>query len=165
MTVVVKLEDVLEAMDLPQEWQSYLDPETGEVVTVSEEDQHALEDDRELPVLPEWQQESISRIRRVLDSGRALALPDSFDIHEWDLMRKFSVTVEDPDHRGELLDALHGSGAFRLFKSTTARLGLRDQWFEYRDRALRQIARDWLEAHEIPYVEAEVRWGNAAPDS
>ena len=152
MSVVVKLEAVLEAMDLPQEWESFLDPETGEIVTISEDDRFAL-DGEDLTGLPEWQRESVIRIRRVLDSGRGLRLPDSYDIHEWDLMRRFSTSVEDPDDRGELLEAIHGKGAFRLFKVTIARLDLREEWFRYRDEALRRIAKDWLERHEVPFVE------------
>lgn len=154
MAAVVKLEAVLEAMDLPQEWEAFLDPETGEIVSINEDDQIVLDQDEdEWDDLPEWQRESVATIRRVLESGRALALPDSFDIHEWDLMRRFAASLEDPDESAELLNAIHGRGAFRLFKITIARLGLREPWFQYRDQAIRRIARDWLEAHGVPYVE------------
>jgi len=152
---VVNLEAVIDAMDLPEEWESLIDPETGEIVTISEDDRSVLdqEDDGEDSELPEWQRESIARIRKVLDSGRALALPGKFEIHEWDLMRRFARSVEDPDQSAELLGAIHGAGAFRLFRMTTDRLGLRDRWFQYRAEALREMAREWLEASGIEYVE------------
>ena len=154
MAVPVKLEAVLEAMELPAEWEAFWDPETGKIVTVSEDDQMVLDDeDVDLDDLPDWQRDSITEIRAVLDSGRALRLPDSFDIHEWDLMRRFSSSLEEPDQRSELLDAIHGTGAFRLFKMTIARLGLRERWFEYRDDAVRRIAKDWLEDEGIPFLE------------
>jgi len=131
MGSVVKLEDVVEAMDLAGEWESYIDPGTGELVSITEDDRYVLgrEEAGETVRMPEWHRESIARIRRVLDSGRALALPDSFDIHEWDLMRRFANSVEDSDASDELLRAIHGAGAFRLFKMTIGRLGLRDAWF------------------------------------
>ena len=127
MGVAVKLDAIIDAMDLPEEWESLIDPETGEIVTISEDDRFILDqegDDEDLDT-PEWERESIERIRKVLDSGRAIALPGKFEIHEWDLMRRFSLWVEDPDESAELLKAIHGTGAFRLFKMTTDRLGLR----------------------------------------
>jgi hypothetical protein len=155
MAVIVRLEAVLEAMELPREWESFLDPETGEIVSVSEEDRFVLEaEEPDLVELPEWQQESVLQIRKVLDSGRALRLPDSFDIHEWDMMRRFSEARDDMDQRRELLDAIHGSGAFRMFKKTIAQLGLREEWFQFRDAEIRRIAREWLEGNEVPFIEA-----------
>ena len=155
MRAVVKLEAVIEAMDLPVEWESFLDPETGEIVTMTDEDRSILDEDEEDEDLemPAWQRESIEKLRSVLDSGRALALPGKFEINEWNLMRRFAVSIEDLDESTELLRAIHGTGAFRLFKMTIARLGHREIWFEYRDEALREMAREWLEANGIEYVE------------
>ncbi len=158
MAIAVRLEDIVNAMEIPDHWQAYLDPETGEVVTVTDEDEMLLEkEDLGTDDLPEWQRESLESIRAILDSGRALALPDAFDIHEWDLMRRFAYLVEDPDQSAELLNAIHGRGAFRLFKMTTDRMGLREEWYRFRDEAVRQIARDWLMAHDIPFEEGKSR--------
>jgi predicted Rdx family selenoprotein len=158
MGVAVRLDEILQAMEMPPEWESFLDPETGEIVTISEDGRIVLdrEEDGEAVDVPAWQGESTARIRRVLDSGRALALPDSFDVHEWDLMRRFANSVEYADARDEILRAIHGTGAFRLFRMTVDRLGLRDAWFRYRDDSMRDLARAWLEEHGIAYVE-EVR--------
>jgi hypothetical protein len=158
MGVAVRLDEILQAMEMPPEWESFIDPETGEIVTISEDDRIVLdrEEDGEAVDVPAWQGESTARIRRVLDSGRALALPDSFDVHEWDLMRRFANSVEYADARDEILRAIHGTGAFRLFRMTVDRLGLRDAWFRYRDDSMRDLARAWLEEHGIAYVE-EVR--------
>ncbi len=156
MSAVVKLGAVVDAMDLPEEWESFLDPDTGEILTMTDEDRSILdgeeEDDEDLE-MPDWQRESTEKLRSLLDSGRALALPGKLEIHEWDLMRRFARLVEGPDESTELLEAIHGTGAFRLFKMTIARLGLREQWFEYRDEALREIAREWLEANGVAYAE------------
>ena len=41
---VVSLQDVIEAMDVPNsEWAAYLNPSTGEIAIVTEEDRYALE--------------------------------------------------------------------------------------------------------------------------
>ena len=49
MAISVKLSDVVEAMDLPnQDWQSYLNPDTGEIVTVTDEERRLVEDGENL---------------------------------------------------------------------------------------------------------------------
>ncbi len=155
MGAVVKLEDVVDAMDLPDEWESFLDPETGEILSMSEEYRSDLEEAEsdEDPGMPDWQRESLQKLRAMLKTGRALVLPGRFDIHEWELMKRFANEVEDLDSSTEVLGAIHGTGAFRLFKATIARLGLRDAWYGYRDQALRELAREWLEAKGIEYTE------------
>ncbi|MCP5040463.1 MAG: hypothetical protein GY944_05490 [bacterium] len=151
MSVVVSLEDIVGAMDLPnQEWESFLDPELGEIITVTEDDRSALEDP-EPDLLPDWQRELLPKIRKAVESDSCVRLPTSFDIHEWSIMERFSHTVGDTSAQGELLESIHRSGAFRAFRRTLDRLGLREQWYAYRQAGLEQIARDWLEAHRIPY--------------
>jgi hypothetical protein len=151
MTVVVSLQDVASAIDMPnQEWESFLDPDSGEIIIVTGDDRSALEDP-EPDLLPDWQREILPKIRKVVESDSCLLLPTSFEIHEWSIMECFCRTVSDASAQEELLDAIHGSGAFRVFRRVSERLGLRDQWYAYRQSAFEQIARDWLEANNIPY--------------
>ncbi|MFW6201082.1 MAG: UPF0158 family protein [Gemmatimonadota bacterium] len=154
MSTPVKLSRIVEALDYPDDWQCFLDRSTGKVVTITEDERPYLdgEGDDEFGDLPEWHREIVGEVRRALESGDLVELPNRFDVHEWDVMRRFSSSRSDPA-RGELLDAIHGRGAFRLFRRTIERLGLREAWFEYRTDALRVIARDWLEENEIEFVE------------
>jgi len=87
------------------------------------------------------------------ESDEFLCLPDKFDIHEWDIMRKFSCSVADDEQRDELLDAIHGRGAFRMFRASIGRLGLESDWYAFRDEALARIAIDWLEVNGVPFVD------------
>jgi hypothetical protein len=153
MAVVVSLKDVVDAMDLPNnEWTSYLNPKTGEIVTVTDEDRHLVEDkDLDEQDLPEWQRESLPKIREALESGDFVALPNQFEIHEWAIMERFSSGQASAARREELLDAIHGAGAFRSFRSAIRRLGIEDEWFHFRQSAFEEIATDWLEAHDISF--------------
>jgi hypothetical protein len=54
--------------------------------------------------------------------------------------------ADNESQRRELLHAVHGSGAFRMFRATINRLGLRDQWF-------RELAKAWLEDNGIAFTE------------
>ena len=153
MTVVVLLKDFVDAMDLPNnEWTSYLNPKTGEIVTVTDDERHLAEDeDLDEDDLPDWQRETLPKVREALESGDFLALPDRFDIHEWAIMERFSSTQESASRRDDLLDALHGAGAFRSFRSAIRRLGMEDDWFGFRQSAFKEIAKDWLKAHDVSF--------------
>jgi hypothetical protein len=148
----------MDAIDLPNDlWEAFLDPETGEVLVMTEEDRDLLDeeevDDAGAFEIPGWQKEAVKRLKALLDSGRALSLPDRFDFHEWEVMKRFALSIEDIDEGTELSNAIHGSGAFRVFKATIVRLGHREKWFEYRDEALRELAKEWLEDNGIEYTE------------
>jgi hypothetical protein len=152
MAVVVSLKDVVEAMDLPNdEWTSYLNLKTGEIVTVTDDDRHLAENsDLDEDDLLEWQRESLPKVREALESGDFLPLPDKFEIHEWAIMERFSSNQASA--RGdELLDAIHGAGAFRAFRSAIRRFSIEDDWFRFRQSAFEEIAKDWLKAHDVAF--------------
>lgn len=151
MPPTVSLSAVLDAMEMASDsLRSYVDPESGSVVTISEEEESLLDRDELPPDLPEWQQDALSELRK-LDLDRLLPLPDRFEIHEWEIMRRFAEARSPEEHREGLLDAIHGSGAFRSFRRELERLGLREAWYEYRHAELERIAKDWLESHGLEW--------------
>lgn len=151
MATVISLREVIEAMEAAnEECASYLDPETGEIITVTEEERELVEEES-LEDVPEWQREMLPKIRAALESDRFLELPDRFDIHEWSIMDEFSRAQGNERIRQELADAIHGAGAFRIFRSAIRRLGLEKSWHQFRDEAVAEIARNWLEEHKLPY--------------
>jgi hypothetical protein len=153
MGIVVSLKDVVDAMDLPNsDWTSYLNPKTGEIVTVTDEDRRLVEDeDLHEANLPEWQRESLPKVRAALESDDFLALPGKFEIHEWAIMERFSNSQMREARRDELLDAIHGAGAFRSFHTTVRRLRIEEEWFSFRQSAFEGIAIGWLDAHGISF--------------
>jgi hypothetical protein len=151
MGVVIALRDIVDAIESQSnEGEAYLDPETGEIVQVSEDEFALVEDEVADGDLPQWQREAMPRIREALESDRFLALPDRFDVHEWAIMERFSLE-QNERARKVLISAIHGSGAFRHFRGAVERLGLLDAWYRYRQEAIEQIARDWLEEHKLAY--------------
>ena len=151
MAPVISLREVIEAMEMTGgDCVSYLNPETGEIITVTEE-VRLLAEDESLDDVPEWQREMLPKIRAVLESDLFLELPDSFDIHEWSIMDEFSRAQKSERIRQELADAIHGAGAFRMFRNAIRRLGLEQGWYQFRDAALAEIARHWLEEHLLRY--------------
>jgi hypothetical protein len=63
----------------------------------------------------------------------------------------FSSSQASAARRDELLDAIHGAGAFRSFRSAIRRLGIEDDWFRFRQLAFEEIAKDWLTAHDVSF--------------
>jgi uncharacterized protein UPF0158 len=153
MGIVLSLRDIVEAIELQSnEGAAYLNPETGEIVQVSEDEIALVEEGVSDDDLPQWQREAMPKIREALEGAGVsfLALPDRFEVHEWSIMERFSQEQNDRA-RQVLLGAVRGSGAFRHFRGAVERLGLLDAWYRYREEAIEQIARDWLEEHKLVY--------------
>jgi hypothetical protein len=152
MGLPVSVREVVEALDLPNsEWRSYLNVDTGEIVTVTDEDRRLVDDEEDPRDLPDWQRELLPKVRAALESDRFLELPGSFEIHEWSIMGEFAASLANQRAREEVSDSLRGRGAFRMFRSTVKRLGIENDWHQYRDAALANIATGWLKAHGVPY--------------
>ncbi len=135
---------------LMDQWEAHLHPESGEIVFLTEEDRFMLEREIDEDDLPEWQREALPKMREAAESEEWLALPDKIEIHDWAIMERFCHRVPE-EHQGELLDAIHGRGAFRLFRDHIQRLGLEKDWFAFKDSEYERIAREWLEAHGLAY--------------
>jgi len=154
----VKLSDIMDGLEsVGDETRVFLDKQTGKVLFLMDDDLRAAEDDEGLTNRGEWERESIEQAKAVLaeDGGRFLALPDSFDINEWDMMRDFAVSLDSEEQGQSLLDAIHGRGAFRYFKNRIHELGLADAWYKFREDQYREIALSWCQANGVePDVEA-----------
>jgi hypothetical protein len=115
-----------------------------------EDDEFADEED--LEELPVWMREERAQRQEVLDSDDYLALPSSFEIHEYQIMEDFCCAFEDAETSNRLLGLIRGPGAFGRFRSAIRTLGAENAWYQFREQALVEIAVDWLEANEIPYI-------------
>jgi hypothetical protein len=132
-----------------QEWLAFLNRRTGELLSTSEEDRRAAEDEDD--EAPEWQRERLPKIREAMSSDDWLTLPDKFELDEYRIMECFCGTVGDEVLRADLLDTIGGRGTFGRWKNMVHRHKLLDQWYQFRDQALREFAVGWLEANQIPY--------------
>jgi hypothetical protein len=149
MGTTVLLHEVVDALEsAADEMSSYVSAATGQVITVTHEDLRLAEGDP-VPDMLDWQREAVAEARQVLESEDWLELPSKFDIHEWNIMDGFGLSLSSASEREAVGDAIHGTGAFRNFKSTIRRLGIEEAWFAYRKRALETIAREWLAEHGL----------------
>ena len=77
-------------------------------------------------------------------------LPDKFDRDDWGAMRDFAYALGGAAG-DELLDAIHGSGAFRSFRRSVERMNLLSSWHAYKDERTCRIAVDWLESNGLSW--------------
>ena len=105
-------------------------------------------DDAE-PALPAWQKGEWEVAKRIASTDRFKKLPTKLDIHEWGIMEDFAHSVKPARIREDLLNAIHGSGAFRYFKDTVRRHRIESDWYEFRAKTLKEIAADWCEEHGV----------------
>ena len=150
----VKLTDIIEGMDFQSdEHSAFLNLTTGEVVSVTDEELRAAENDVPLEDFPDWQHDAIRIAGEIVETDHFLPLPDKFEINEYRIMEQFCSSVDDEDMRDDLCNAIRGRGAFRSFKDKIHEYGIAEDWYQYRDAALRDIAVTWCEAHGIAYTE------------
>lgn len=151
MKKVVSLAGVVDALESLLEGSSaFLNRRTGEIVSCSHDELRAAEED-DAGAETLWVRQALDTAKRVLSDADFLELPDKFDIHEHAIMKRFCLSLEDEELREELLSLLHGAGAFRRFKNAVHRYGMTDGWYRFRAQAIEAIARNWLEAHELPF--------------
>lgn len=81
-----------------------------------------------------------------------LPLPGRYDRDDWRTMRDYADALGG-SAGDELLDAIHGSGAFRNFRRAIERLGALQSWYAYKDERLCELAVEWLEGHDCSWVD------------
>ncbi len=160
MAVEVNLETIIEALELADDSSScFLDRETGEVHSITEEEFGLAEDpETDFEDLPDWQRDivKLARIIQQHEGKRYLALPDKFDVHEWAIMDRFSESLRVARLRNDLHAAIRGAGAFRLFKYLLTEHNLWDAWNQFKETELRQIAMQWCQEHGIVFRQTQL---------
>jgi hypothetical protein len=158
MAAEVELDAIIEALEMADDSiSSYLDVETGEVHSITEEEFDLAEDPQTaMEDLPNWQREAVTLARGIQKQEGKLymALPDKFDVHEWAMMDRFSMTLRDAQMRNDFHGGIRGAGAFRLFKHLLTEYDLWDAWNRFKQVELRQMAIEWCKENGITYRQA-----------
>ena len=154
----IKASELIEALEFDSEYHvTRVDLQNGCVVMVDSSVMQAVEadDEESLGDLPDWEKEEVEIARAIAaDSGeRFLSPPDKFDFHEYRQMEKFIQRVANEKAADQLWRAIKGKGAFRYFKDTASRLGLLEQWFAYRDEAMKKFVVEWAETHKVSIID------------
>ena len=121
-------------------WQQYYNVITGEIESIPDSDNDYADMDE------------FEEIYEEIDtSGDYVRLPSQYDLHEYGIMEDFADDRDDE----ELSRALHGRKPFRSFKDTAKSQGTVDEYYAFRTSAYTDIAREWCEENEIPFIDDE----------
>ena len=147
----------------------YLDVETGEVISISDEESRLLEriyesyyDEPSETVdwenafekehVPDWQRETLKNADRI-EAGfgnRFISIPSEDSYEGYRDMEAFIDTVRNRRLQERLDRAINGRGAFRYFKDVLLdNPAERERWFQFKEERLYQRILDWLEAQGI----------------
>ena len=166
----IDLSELELAFDSGSEMISYfLDLETGEVISVSDEERGLLEsiyesyyDEQSETVdwesafeeehIPDWQRELLKNADRI-EAGfgdRFISIPSEGSHEDYRDMEAFIATVRNLRSQERLEHAISGRGAFRYFKDVLLDYPAeRERWFQFKQERWHQRILDWLEAHGI----------------
>jgi len=153
----VKLKDIIDEMEMQMEdYRKYLNKETGIIITVSTEElsiAEESEEDDDFSEYPDWQQESIKdALDVIVNEDNYIELPDKWETNEYDIMEDFCGSLKNDRISNALYSAIKGGGAFRRFKDAISRFGVEDDWYRFREEALKDIAIKWCESNGIIFV-------------
>lgn len=122
--IVNKIADILEMVSADIEF--VYDTETGETICINRDFMF---------------QNKLDEIEDNFD--KYLCLPTQYEIDEYSIMEEFAYQYPDSQISNTLKGSLYGKGAFRRFKDTLWRLGIREEWYTYRTNKYRKIAENW----------------------
>lgn len=156
MNATAKLSDLMDALEFESpDYVTRYDREAGRIVMVEESVLRNVEegDEGALADLAKWHDEELEIARAIVadTSDRFIAPPDRFEFHEYRQLERFISTLADQTASEQLWRAIKGKGAFRYFKDTLHRLGLQEQWYRYRERAMKEFVIDWAKDNQVPY--------------
>lgn len=135
----VKLEMIIEAIEMADDVsEGFLNMDTMEILWLND-------------YFDSEENEENEKISSEIDNhfDRYLRLPTQWDIHEYSIMEDFIDSLEDTHIQNKLYRAINGRGAFRRFKDTVYYLDIEKEWFQYRDKAIADIARRWCKENKI----------------
>lgn len=130
--------DAIEMMDDAS--QAFFNTETGEIVWLSD---YMDSDERE-------------EIADMIDESDAfLRLPEQWDINEYRMMENFIETVTDEIMQARLYRTIQGRGAFRRFKDMVWGTEWEQKWYDFRDNAYVDVAKEWCVENLPQYGEVD----------
>jgi hypothetical protein len=150
----LKLNEIVDMLDEVDDIRTaYLKMDTNEIVMLNM-DYLAIAEDLEEEIdykeFCDWEIELIDDAKSLLaDDDNYIKLPDKFDINEYSIMERFAYSYDDDEISDKLLHEINGRGAFRRFSDIISMMGIRQEWFSFKQKHLEKVAKEWCELNKI----------------
>ncbi|WP_300674611.1 UPF0158 family protein [Desulfoluna sp.] len=154
MPFPVKLSEIIEQLEIQsEEFESYLNIKTGELVMVNADHICKVEDGADTSSCPDWEKEALEGVRAFLDTQEDhIALPTKFEVPEYEIMERFCSSLTQESVREAMNQCIQGKGAFRRFRDSLLRYGIEDDWHRYLGDVHKEMATAWCEDNGIAYT-------------
>lgn len=152
----VKLDDLVGEIEIQINGTfTYINTQTGEVITLSEEEIRAVENEKPIENFPDWQKENIEKAIEILEDEVGIYLDFTLrnEFHEYEIIEEFIGTLIEEEIREALYEAIQGRGAFRRFKDGIIEHGVEKEWYEYKDKKIKELVIEWCKEHDIEIEE------------
>lgn len=153
---LVKLDDLINEIEMQMdETFTYINTQTGEVITITREELRAAEDEEPLEKYPDWQRENIEQAIKIVEDedGAYLYFTLRNDYHEYEIVEEFIGTLSEAEVRDELFEAIQGRGAFRRFKDGIREHDVEKQWYEFKEKKIKELVIEWCKENNLVTVE------------
>lgn len=138
----IKLEEIADCLDSTSvDFAYYLDRATGEIILDADGAFEGTEEEIE------------AQKERLEFSPDIIGLPEPWDINDYGTMLRFARQMTDGYVQEKLLDALRSKKSYRQFKNAMYHYGVSNEYYAFRQAHLMQLAKEWCESNDIPYVE------------
>ncbi|MEG2739444.1 hypothetical protein [Clostridium sp.] len=145
----VNLSDVIEAIEFEGELLThYYNKETGIIIYVEDEStsKYKAEDFKNIDKFEEWERELIIGLNHLKEHPEEyIQLPSNEDINEDSMMINFVKSLGD--------DIASNIPEDKSMKKYIEDLGKLSEWYDYRENAEYQLAKDWCIKNNIQFVE------------
>lgn len=148
----VKLDDLITEIEIQMdETLTYINTRTGEVITLSREEMRAAEDEDPLENYPDWQRENIEQAIQIIEDEDEVYLNFTLrnEYHEYEIIEDFIGTLSEAEVREELFGAIQGRGAFRRFKDGIIEHDVEKQWYEFKEKKVKELVIAWCEDKDL----------------
>ena len=87
------------------------------------------------------------------EEERYYYLPSSYVFHDSELIEKYIDEIKNENIQEELKDAFYGKGKYRRFKETLRKFRIENDYYNFREEYLKNMAIEWCQKNNIEYEE------------
>ncbi|MDG0791167.1 UPF0158 family protein [Cohnella ginsengisoli] len=148
----VKLNDLVGEIEMQiDDTFTYINLTTGDVITLTRDEMSAAEDEKPIDNFPELKKENIEKAIQILEDEDSVYVDFTLrnEFNEYEIIEDFIKALEPQEIREELFAAIQGRGAFRRFKDNIIEHGLEKQWYDYKERKIKELVIGWCMDHSI----------------
>ena len=125
----IDLYDVIETIEEAHSYgEGYINVKTGEKAFVPEDESLYIGD--------------IDELYDKLDGPNWVMAPN---INDYEIMTSFSLSLKDQNQSNKLYEILHNKKAYRNFKDAIYDMGIEDDYYDFYESKVEELAEDWLE--------------------